>query len=485
MTKLNAKFVRPLVLVCMTVILVAVTATPSLAQTLTTLHSFRGGADGDAPEGTLIQATDGNLYGTTVGGGGTGEGNGSVFKMSPNGALITLYRFCSKSGCPDGSFVDGGLVEGADGNFYGTTSFGGAYDGGTVFKITPRGILTTLYSFCTQPACADGMVPDYPTLLLSDGYLYGTTQRGGISGGTVFRINSRGVLTTLHNFCSESNCTDGHTPSAGLIQGTNGMFYGTTDLGGANQQGTLFEISKAGKFRTVYAFCSQPACADGSEPIAAPVLASDGNLYGTTSGLGGQSTENGTVFRLTPSGTLTTLHVFDHADGSWPAAMIQATDGNLYGTTWNGGLLDGGTLFKITLDGTLTTLYNFCSQSSCSDGQRPIAGLVQETNGEFYGTTSNGGTGASFGTVFSLSVGLGRFVKIQPSYGKVNTKVIILGNNLTGATSVIFNGTPATFTVVSDSYIKAVVPTGATTGLVEVSTPRGTVSSNVTFQILP
>jgi uncharacterized repeat protein (TIGR03803 family) len=219
------------------------------------------------------------------------------------------------------------------------------------------------------------------------------------------------------------------------------------------------------------------------------VLASDGNFYGTTSGLGGESTEYGTVFRITPDGSLTTLHVFDHNDGSWPGSMILGADGNLYGTTWNGGSFDGGTLFKITLDGTLTTLYNFCSQSGCTDGERPISGLVQYTNGDFFGTTENGGTYAvcnafTCGTVFRLSAGVGPFVAVQPTYGKVNAKIIILGTSLKGSTSVTFDGTGAAFKVVSDTEIEATVPAGSKTGIVSVTTPSRVLKSNAVFQVL-
>jgi uncharacterized repeat protein (TIGR03803 family) len=461
------------------------------AQTLTTLDSFTGGVNGAFPSGTLIQGIDGYLYGTSEGGLGEGEGSGTVFRVTAAGELRTLYAFCTKSGCPDGSSAVGGLVEGPDGSFYGTTNSGGANGRGTVFKITPKGALTTIYNFCSQPSCTDGESPAFGSLLWSNGAFYGTTQQGGTGGtGTIFKISSSGVLTTLHSFCSEQNCTDGGTPSVGLIQGTDGLFYGEADLGGANQQGTLYQISRDGTFKTIYAFCSLSDCADGNEPIAGLVQASDGNFYGTTSGLGGfGSTPYGTVFRITPSGTLTTLHVFDYTDGSWGGTMIQATDGNLYGTTWHGGLFGRGTLFTITLNGTLTTIYNFCSQSSCADGDTPISGLLQETNGKFYGTTELGGAnqvcdGFTCGTIFSLSAGLAPFVKAQPTAGKVNSRVSILGNNLSGVIGVSFNGVPAAIQVVSNSLIRTTVPTGATTGRIEVRTTRGTLSSNVPFQVL-
>jgi uncharacterized repeat protein (TIGR03803 family) len=223
---------------------------------------------------------------------------------------------------------------------------------------------------------------------------------------------------------------------------------------------------------------------DGSQSYAALVQGTDGNFYGTT-GNGGTN-KQGTVFKITPSGTLETLHSFDGADGSYPyAALVQGTDGNLYGTTHEGGANDinylcplgCGTIFKITPSGTLTTLYSFCSQANCTDGTLPGAGLVQDTDGAFYGTTE------SPSTVYSLSMGLGPFVETQPPSGKVGAAVKILGTSLTGSTSVTFNGTAATFAVVSASEITTTVPTGATTGTVQVVTPGGTLSSNVPFRV--
>jgi uncharacterized repeat protein (TIGR03803 family) len=194
----------------------------------------------------------------------------------------------------------------------------------------------------------------------------------------------------------------------------------------------------------------------------------------------------GTIFKITPTGTLTTLHSFDAIDGEVPeAALVQGSDGNFYGTTSRGGGNNGGTAFKITPAGTLTTLYNFCTQyPSCGDGQDPVASLVQDTSGVFYGTTELGGADAA-GTIFSLSVGLHPFVETQPTSGKVGKAVKILGTNLTGSTSVTFNGTAATFTVVSSSEITTTVPTGATTGKIKVTTPRRTLTSNVSFRVIP
>src|ERR1039458_5491589 len=246
---------------------------------------------------------------------------------------------------------------------------------------------------------------------------------GGIGtpgNGTVFKITPSGTLTTLYSFCSQSRCPDGGGPWAGLIQATNGHLYGTTLGGGANDEGTVFRITPSGTLTTLYSFCSQTNCKDGVNPYAGLVQATNGDFYGTTSGAGTHC--YGPAFKITPGGALTTLHRFCSQsacpDGAEPdAVLVQAANGDLYGTTVVGGANLRGTIFKITPRGTLTTLYSFCSQTNCTDGAIPDAGLVQDTNGDFYGTTFNGGANNS-GTVFRLSVGLGPFVKPRPPYGK-------------------------------------------------------------------
>ena len=256
----------------------------------------------------------------------------------------------------------------------------------------------------------------------ANGIFYGTTFLNW-----VFEITAVGKLTAL------ANSTQGSGPTGALIQATNGKFYGTASSGGENGGGTVFEMTPGGKATTLHSFCSQSNCADGKTP--------------------------------------------------W-AGLIQATDGNLYGTTSAGGANLYGTIFKITTAGKLTTLYSFCSQSGCTDGASPYEGLVQATNGTLYGTTHSGGTD-NLGTIYSLSVGLGPFVQTVPSSAKVGAPVLILGNNLTGTTSVSFSSTAATFTVASGTEIKTTVPAGATTGTVEVTTPKGTLKSNVIFHVTP
>jgi uncharacterized repeat protein (TIGR03803 family) len=471
------------------------------AQTFTTLHSFDG-TDGHYPYAALVQATNGDLYGTTEFGGANGsgcnfQGCGTVFKITPGGALTTLYSFCAQNDCPDGAEPWAGLVQATNGDLYGTTVAAGAngyYDFGTVFKITPGGALTTLHSFCSQSGCTDGEEPYAGLVQAANGDLYGTTSEGGTNCapygcGTVFKITPGGTLTTLYSFCSQGfPCPDGQYPVARLVQATNGDLYGATERGGPNNDGTFFKITPRGTLTTLYTFCSLSGCADGEVPHAGLVQATDGDFYGTT--FQGGAHGYGTVFKVTPSGTLTTLYSFCQqsgsiscTDGASPSAgLVQATDGNLYGTTGNGGAKGDGTIFKITPSGTLTTLYSFCSQSVCTDGAFPTAALVQSTNGDLYGTTSGGGANTD-GTVFRLSVGLGPFVKTLPTSGKVGAAVKILGTDLTGATSVTFNGTAATFTVVSRYLITTTVPTGASSGKVRVVTPRRTLSSNVPFRV--
>jgi uncharacterized repeat protein (TIGR03803 family) len=453
-----------------------------------TLASFNG-TNGSNPYAGLVQATNGDLYGTTVVGGA--YNNGTVFKITQSGTLTTLYSFCAQSGCTDGANPYAGLIQATNGNLYGTTGYGGAYNSGTVFKIAPGGALTTLYSFCSQSGCADGYAPSAGLAQATNGSLYGTTIAGGTNKwGTVFKITPSGTLTTLYSFCAQSGCTDGYDPEGALVQATNGDFYGTTNYGGANGGGTVFKITPSGILTTLYGFCAQSGCTDGANPAAGLVQATNGNLYGTT-GSGGANGD-GTVFKISPSGTLTRLYSFCSqsgcTDGKGPLALVQATNGDLYGTTVIGGAdlglngIGAGTIFKITPSGGLTTLYSLCSQSGCTDGQQPDAGLIQGTNGTLYGTTYGGGANGE-GTVFSLSVGLAPFVETLPTSGSAGTAVKILGTNLTGATSVTFNGTGAVFQVVSISEITTTVPVGATSGMVQVITPNGKLSNNVPFRI--
>jgi uncharacterized repeat protein (TIGR03803 family) len=473
----------------------------SQAQTLTTLLTFDG--QGAQPGGALAQGLDGEFYGTTQYGGI--DFDGTVFRMTPAGQLVR-FSFCAVPNCDAGAFpYEGNLTLGRDGNLYGTAEAGGVHTAGTVFRLTPSGALTALYSFCADGECLDGDEPLGGVVQDSNGDFYGTTVLYGVNNaGVIFSLTEAGVETTLHTFCSDALCADGKFPTGGLIQATDGNLYGTTSGGGEYGVGTVFKMTARGKLTRLYSFCAQPQpnCSDGKEPSGRLIQASDGNFYGTTA-MGG-AFGWGTIFKITPEGVLTTLYSFcaqtSCTDGAGPfTGLIQATDENFYGTTpWGGnGLASGciyfcGTVFEMTPAGKLTTLYNFCSQANCADGNVPLAALIQATDGNLYGTTSMGGDlncpfprFAGCGTVFTLKTGLAPFVQPNPTAGKAGYEIKILGNNLTGTTSVTFNGTPAMFTVASDTYIKATVPTGAMTGMIQVTTPSGTLDSSVAFRVLP
>ena len=289
-----------------------------------------------------------------------------------------------------------------------------------------------------------------------------------------------------------------HHPLAGLVAGTDGNFYGTTLSGGANSFGTVFKITPAGVLTTLHSFCAQTGCTDGQSPFAGLIQATDGNFYGTTTSGGSMycyyGAQGGTIFKVTPGGRLTTLHSFCYSEGRGPESpLTQATDGRLYGTARSGGnggngnctaVFDPGcgTMFKIALGGVLT---NAVHTFDFTDGDLPVAGLVQATSGTLYGTAAYGGKGTyAYGTLFSQTLpGVQPFVTTLPTSRKVGQHVAILGTDLTGATSVTFNNKSATFTVVSSTEISTTVPTGATTGTVQVVTPSGTLSSNVPFRV--
>jgi uncharacterized repeat protein (TIGR03803 family) len=444
----------------------AAAATISSAQTFTTLVNFDYANGAEPSFIALVQGPDGKLYGTTSLGGANGP-YGTIFRIAPQGTMTTLHSF----GGTDGQYPTAGLVFSTDGNFYGTTEEGGVVGyAGTIFKITLDGTLTTLYSFCAQPNCSDGVQPDATVFEGSNGNFYGTTQIGGTyNTGTVFKITAKGKLTTLHSFCAEPTCTQ---PTAALIQATNGNFYGTTG-------GMVFRITPRGNLTTLSAFDDGEAT-----EYAGLVQATDGNFYGTTY-IGG-TYNDGTVYKITPAGVLTTLHTFKGTDGNSPqAALVQATDGNLYGTTYLGGAKNSGTIFKISLEGTLTTLYNFCSQPNCTDGSGPTGTLLEATNGNLYGTTQHGGADSE-GTVFRLALGLSPFVEIQTAAGKEVAEIGILGQGFSGSSVVKFGGTKATtIALTGTTFISATVPAVALTGPVTVTTGATTLTSAKTFKVLP
>lgn len=379
----------------------------SPAQTFNTLVNFDG-TNGDQPQYvTLVQGRDGSFYGTSFFAGYDrcpipefGRATcGLVFKTTAAGALTVVYRFSSPTG---GENPAAGLVQAADGSFYGTTEGGGTLgklnSQGTIFRMTSDGKLTTLATFDGT----DGGCPIEPLVQGADGALYGTT--GCTGNGTIFKITPAGVLTTLYGFCSQPNCLDGAGPDSPLLQGSDGNFYGTTAAGGSgcgnNGCGTIYRITPGGTLSTLHYFNGT----DGSGPGGLLALTDDGNLYGVTL-LGGTA---GTVYSFNLStGSLTTLHSFDFSvDGGNPlAGLTRGSDGNFYGTTYQGGENLQGTIFTITPDGTLTTLHSFGG----FEGAHCYGGLLQGTDGVFYGVSYQGGTNG-LGTIFSIATGLGPFL---------------------------------------------------------------------------
>jgi len=352
----------------------------------TSLYSFSGTNDGANPRAGLVQGSDGNLYGTTVGGGTNNLG--TVFKISTSGALTSLYSF---TGTNDGANPYASLVQGSDGNFYGTTETGGTNNLGAVFKITTNGVLTSLYSF---EGTNDGTNPHAGLVQGSDGNLYGTTGSGGTNNlGAVFKITTNGVLTSLYSF---EGTNDGANPYAPLVQGSDGNFYGTTEAGGTNDLGTVFKITTNGALTSVYSFTG---VADGAYPLAGLVQGSDGNLYGTTAGHG-PFFYPCAVFQISTNGALNPLYSFNAPWVESPSGLVQGSDGNFYGATFGGGRYSNGSVFNISTNGALTNLYSF---SGGKDGGLPQAALVQGSDGNFYGTTGSGGTN-NVGTVFRLTV---------------------------------------------------------------------------------
>ena len=384
-------------------------AVSACCQAVTTLTDFSG-SNIIFPNSPLIQGMDGNFYGTSEQGGGT-ENAGTVFKVTPAGTVSTLYSFCVQGGaCQDGSYPQVGLVQASDGNFYGVTYSGGdlSCGCGTVFKITPAGAFTTLHTFRN----GDGKSPTGPLIQAKDGNLYGTTLNGGTHGvGTIFKITLGGSLTTIFYFGGQDGDGD---PYSGVIQGTDGNFYGTTEWGGTEGVGSVFKVTPGGMYTMLHSFNGT----DGAWVTAGLVQASDGNFYGATKE--GGPNGNGTLFKITPNGTFTTLHTFaDYTFGRYPnGSLVQGTDGNLYGVTISGGFYQDGTLFKTTIEGDLTSLHQF--NATKGEGLWPGT-LVHAKDGNFYGTTYHGGAG--YGTVVRLSVPSASRTSRRPSMTTATTSM--------------------------------------------------------------
>jgi uncharacterized repeat protein (TIGR03803 family) len=360
------------------------------------LYRFTGGQDGGDPTtpGLAIDAS-GNLYGTTQSG---GTGNGVFFQLSPDGTQTVLYSF---SGGFGGGQPNSPLVADDQGNFYGTTHQGGTRDSGVVFKITPFGSLQVLHDF---KGGRDGASPYGGLIISKQGYLYGTTTAGGANNaGTVFSVRLDGEFyKVLYAF---SGGADGGMPLGGVIRDKAGNLYGTTDSGGATGWGTVFKLAPGGTETVLYAFTGGT---DGGEPYAGLLADSSGNFYGTTPVGGTSPNRGGTVFKLTPAGSMSVVYSFTFgADGGQPGqgSLVQDAKGNLYGTTIYGGAQTGlgnGVVYEVAPNGTETVLHAFTGGKG---GGMPFEGLLEDAStgvSYLYGATEAGGRKSGAGTIFRL-----------------------------------------------------------------------------------
>jgi len=404
-------------------------------------------ADGGNPVAPLIVGPDGYLYGTTLNGGDNDFG--VVFKITTSGSYTTLYSFTGTDG--DGANPATGLLSATDGFLYGTTKGGGSSNEGTIFKITTNGVPTTVYSFLGG---VEGGTPIGTLIQGINGNFYGTTQFGGTNGlGVVYQLTSTGSYTELHAF----NGTDGNQPLAGLVTGTDGKFYGTTSKSSSGQ-GTVYQITTSGSFRTIYGF---DGGTNGGNPHAGLISGSDGNLYGTTeNGGAGQ----GTIFKMTTGGAITTLYRFQGAtDGGQPAAtLLSASDGNLYGTTQEI-VTSGtsfGTVFQMTYSGSLTTIHTFTNNSV--EGSNPEAGLVTGTDGNLYGTTEDGGNNGGFGTVYEVATGTAdTLIPIHAfTGGTTQTQTTSAVISLRGSVAIINSGNKPSSPGSFSAYVDAAAQPG-------------------------
>jgi uncharacterized repeat protein (TIGR03803 family) len=437
---------------------------PAHAQAFTTLYTFNG-TNGSVPGvGILAQGRDGNLYGTASAGGANGLG--TIYREAPDGTSNTvIYSFTGTGG----QYPGGGLTLARDGNFYGTASAGGANGHGVLFKVTSGGVYTALYNFTNG---SDGGFPQGPPIEATDGNLY------GISSAGIYRYTPLGNFSMIYSFSPYPI----YYISAPLLQASDGDLYMTLWEGGSLGCGAVVKLSLAGAVKSQHNFGCYIYQTSGYNTIAPVIQASDGNIYGANNA--GGIYEYGTTFKLDgKTGILTVLHSFpeNSDDGNHVVpGLVQGNDGNLYGVTTFGGNTQQGSIYNVTLNGTYTKLYSITDVQEEPD---PESSLLQHTNGKFYGVTLFGGSSHE-GTLFSFDMGLGPFVTFVRSQGHVGAVAQILGQGLTGSTSVTFNGVPAiSFSVVSDTYMTAVVPSGATTGSVVVTTPSGPLTSNVSFRI--
>jgi uncharacterized repeat protein (TIGR03803 family) len=376
-----------LLMLTVTAFAIVAAALPAVAQTETVLHNFNG-KDGSYPFSRLIIDMQGNLYGTNGGNPVSPPTAASVIKLDPTGKLTVLYRQKPTGIC--GLCIDN-LLQDTQGNLYGTDASAGQFGNGAVFKVTPSGSFTVLYSFTGG---SDGQNPNDGLVADEQGNFYGTTGLGGAFGqGVVFKVTPAGAEEVLYSFTGGS---DGGEPWGRLLRDSQGNLLGTTYADGGLQLsfGVVFKLTPAGVESVLHSFTGS----DGGHPNGDLIFDSKGNLYGTTPSI--NHGPHGTVFRVTQEGVFTTLHTFSGSDGFDPrSGVLRDASGNLFGTTFSGGASGDGVAYELASDGVLTVLHNF---SGGSDGSFPVGGLVFDQSGNLYGTTAYGGT-FNDGLVFKLA----------------------------------------------------------------------------------
>lgn len=430
--------------------------TATSAQTISQLFAF--GCDSNTkvcPDGqnpnSLIQSADGNFYGTTTVGGIGNQAGGTVFKITPTGHLTVVYTFVAdaQGNYPNGWFPSS-LVEGNDGFLYGTSLGGGANTDGAVFKLSKTGKIQVLHSVCNS--CGEGAEPSH-LILASDGNFY------GVAEAVLFRITPTGSFKVLYTF--GPNLT-----GIGMMQATDGNLYGTV-VGGRTLLTPLFRLTRSGQFATLHTF-HYPDFA-----TSVPIEGSDGRLYGT-------STQGLFVSSLSGNG---------FAEFSIPAgqSIVQASDLNLWTTVFFESNAVNGVIQQISTKGSVLQTIAFDG----TDGTGPNAPLLQGSDGKLLGVTYTGGTvpqgAVANGVVCTLDAGLAAplptIVSFNPSGGVVGSRVMIHGSHFVGTTAVTFNGLSASFQVLNTGNILATVPTGATTGPVAVINAGGTAKSQKSFTV--
>src|SRR5450755_2310709 len=449
-------------------VITSAVAVPVTAQTYKVVVDFTSQSPSLLAVGpAAAQGRDGNFYGTSVTG-GTND-LGTVFKITPSGTLATLYSFDGTVG----EYPYGGLTLGADGNFYGAANRGGPSGFGSIFKITPTGVVTALHSFTNY---GEGTNPSSAPVQGADGNFYGSTSGVDVStteaSSTIYKLTPAGVFTVLHTLAPG---TDGS--SAGpVILGADGSFYGGTASGGTNGWGTLFKVTPGGAFTLLHTFSNS---ADGRQG-ATLAQAANGTFYGATY-LGGANGV-GVVIKITSTGTFTKLHDLNGTtDGSNVTGnMFLGTDGNFYNVAASNGANSGGTIFKVSPAGVFTKVLDF---GGANLGVTPGTGLIQATSGLFYGSTQNGGTGNA-SVFYSLNESLSAFASLVSTSGRVGSKIGILGQGFSASSVVKFNGVKATtVTRTGTTFLLATVPAGATNGFVTVTTGATTLTSSRKFVV--